>query len=60
MRYWKGRDCIIDLDEVCAIAVQGYTSDYRVYEVTFKNGTNSRFYGNELVKQYEEYVMRDL
>ena len=60
MRYWKGKSCIIDLDEVCAISVNGFTPDHRCYTVTFKNGTNSTFYGNDLITQFEQYVMKDL
>lgn len=59
MRYWKGRDCIIDLDEVCAISVVSHLSETNYYEIIFKNGKMSHFYGTLLIKQFEDYAMRD-
>lgn len=56
LRYWKNGRSIIDLNEVCAIKVEGYAGEYKVYTVTFKNGTSSSFEGIELLKQFNEWI----
>ena len=54
-RYWECDDCIIDLNEVCAINRINYTRSYNVYRVTFRNGTSSEFRGASLIKQFQEF-----
>ena len=58
-RYYETHYVILDFEEVVAIHITGFGSDFRYYHILFKNGGSlSSVKGQGLITKYKEYLQQ--